>query len=156
MRLFAAVLVLVFVPGMHAWAQWSDDAQRCRTISDSDQALAYCTAAIESGRLSTANLAVTFNNRGDAYHQKGNYDRAIQDYDQAIRLNPGFALALNNRGLAYEDKGNYDRAIQDYDQAIRLNPSLVAAFNNRGMVKRMKGDTAGGDADIAKAKQLDH
>ena len=50
-------------------------------------------------------------------------DRAIEDYDQAIRLNPNFAEAFYNRGVAYDGKGQPDRAIEDYDQAIRLNPN---------------------------------
>ena len=62
----------------------------------------------------------------------GQYDRAIQDYDQAIRLNPNWAEAFNNRGRAYSDKGQHDRAIQDLDQAIRLNPNFAEAFYNRG------------------------
>jgi hypothetical protein len=40
------------------------------------------------------------------------------------------------------------------ERAIRLNPNLAEAFYNRGLAKRAKGDSAGGDADIAKAKQL--
>jgi tetratricopeptide (TPR) repeat protein len=59
-------------------------------------------------------------------------DRAIEDLDQAIRLNPNYALAFSSRGLAYARKGQPDRAIQDYDQAIRLNPKYADAFSNRG------------------------
>jgi tetratricopeptide (TPR) repeat protein len=62
--------------------------------------------------------------------------------------------AFTYRGNAYFGKGQYDRAIEDYDQAIRLNPNYAEAYNNRGLAKRAKGDFAGGDADIAKAKQL--
>ena len=52
-------------------------------------------------------------NRGDAYNDKRDYDRAIADYDRAIALNPGFYLAYNNRGAAYGFKGDLDRAIAD-------------------------------------------
>ena len=51
----------------------------------------------------------------------GQHQRAIQDYDQAIRLNPRYAEAYNNRGIAYKNLGQHQRAIQDYDEAIRIN-----------------------------------
>jgi len=41
------------------------------------------------------------------------------------------------------------------NQAIRLEPKFAGALNNRGLARRLKGDTVGGDADIARAKQLD-
>jgi regulator of sirC expression with transglutaminase-like and TPR domain len=44
------------------------------------------------------------------------YDRAIQDFDQAIRLDPNNVLALNDRGTVYNSKHEYDQAIQDLDQ----------------------------------------
>jgi tetratricopeptide (TPR) repeat protein len=69
-------------------------------------------------------------NRGNRYRNNGEYDRAIQDYDEAIRLALQFEEAFNNRGVTYGEKGEYDRAIRDYDQAIRLDPNLVKAFLN--------------------------
>ena len=69
---------------------------------------------------------------------KGEFDRAIQDYDQAIRLNPRDADAFDGRGGAYNSKGEYDRAIQDFDQAIRLEPNAAHAFYNRGSAYYMK------------------
>ena len=59
-------------------------------------------------------------NRGDAFLGKGNYDRAIRDYDKAIELKPDFAVAYSNRGVAYAKKGDYPRAVVDYDKAIEL------------------------------------
>ena len=75
-----------------------------------------------------------FNNRGIVYDHKGEYDRAIADYDRAIELVPNDATAYNNRGVAYGKKGDYDRAIRDYDQAIRLKPDHANAFINRGTI----------------------
>lgn len=42
---------------------------------------------------------------GTAYADKGDYDHAIADFDQAIRLKPDLAVAYNHRGLAYKLKG---------------------------------------------------
>jgi tetratricopeptide (TPR) repeat protein len=41
---------------------------------------------------------------------------AIQDYNQAIELNPKDARVFNNRGLAYADLKQFEKAIQDYNQ----------------------------------------
>ena len=46
-------------------------------------------------------------------------DRAIQDYDQIIRLNPNFRWAYGNRGEVFNMLGEYDKAIQDFDRANR-------------------------------------
>src|SRR5262249_28342935 len=104
----------------------------CTNETNADLRIGYCTNVIESGRYTGAEAAWAFNNRGIAYKNKGDYDRAIADYDEAIRLNPELEEAFNNRGVAYESKGNYYRAIADYDAAIRLNLDNPNALNNRG------------------------
>ncbi|MBI3706447.1 MAG: tetratricopeptide repeat protein, partial [Proteobacteria bacterium] len=71
-------------------------------------------------------------NRGDSYSSRGEFGRAIEDYDQAILIDPTFAYAYNGRGNAYRAQSQYDRAIEDFDQAIRLDPSEADVFYNRG------------------------
>ena len=63
---------------------------------------------------------------------KGEYDRAIVDFNKAIQLKPDFDAAYNNRGLAYHDKDDYDRAIVDFNTAIKLKPNFAAPYSNRG------------------------
>ena len=58
--------------------------------------------------------------------RKGDYDRAIADYDRAIQLKPDYAEAYVNRGWAYNAKGDYDRAIADFDRAIQLKPDYAS------------------------------
>jgi len=59
---------------------------------------------------------------GDEYRRRGDNDRAIADYTQAIRLNPDNDLAYINRAEAYKSKGDWNRAIADYTEAVRIYP----------------------------------
>ena len=61
------------------------------------------------------------------------YDRAIKDSDEAIRLEPNSSGAFYNRGLAWGQKTDYDRAIKDFSEAIRIDPNNADAFHNRGL-----------------------
>ena len=65
--------------------------------------------------------AIAISNRGLAYNDLGQYQRAIEDGNEAIRLDPQDAVAFNNRGIAYYNLGLNERAIDDYDEAIRLD-----------------------------------
>ena len=83
---------------------------------------------------STRRFADAFNNRGNAWSDKNEYDKAIADYNEAIRLDPKFAFGFYNRGNAWNDKGELDKAIADYTEAIRLDPEIRRApINNRGV-----------------------
>ena len=64
------------------------------------------------------------------------------------------SLLYTNRGVEFGEKGEMARALKDHDEAIKVDPNNALAFNNRGIVKLKKGDKEGGEADIAKAKQL--
>jgi D-alanyl-D-alanine-carboxypeptidase/D-alanyl-D-alanine-endopeptidase len=88
-------------------------------------------------------------------NDKDTYDRAIQNYDEAIRLDPKSASAFAGRGSAYFDKGNYDHAIQDFNEAIRLNPKSAIAFNGRGASYFAKGDYDRAIQDYNEAIRLD-
>lgn len=99
-----------------------------------------CSAVIQAGQDNPRRLATAFNNRGVAHKFKGEYDRALEDYEQAILLNPSFANAYNNRGVIYRLKDEYDRAIRDYDQAIWLDRNVPAFFYNRAIAYSEKQD----------------
>ena len=84
----------------------------------------------------------------------GQHQRAIQDYDDAIRLDPMLALAYNNRGFTYENLSQYQRAIQDYDQAIRFDPQLPIAYANRAGAYTLLNMDAEAQQDIQRAVEL--
>jgi tetratricopeptide (TPR) repeat protein len=140
-KAIAVVLGLVgcgFTPAPPADAQSDRQVQWCNGDDHAtpDQMIRGCTALIRSGEYSGSDLAVIFTNRGSAYDDKRDEDRAIADHNQAIKLDPKLDLAFNNRANAYGRKGDKDRAMADYDQAIKLNPKFAAAYNNRGTTWR--------------------
>ena len=81
----------------------------------------------------TMGEALAASNRGDSDMAKDEYDQAIIDYTEAIRLNPNDANAFCGRGLAYYDKKQYDQAIDDYSEAIGLKPDFAVAYYDRGL-----------------------
>ena len=150
--LSVATLVLALVP-LPAAALTQEQIDWCINENHTflaDGQVMGCTAAIQSDKWRGKDLAWAFNNRGYAYAGKGEYDRAIEDYDQAILLNPNYAMAYNNRGYAYNDKGDYDRAIDDFDQAIRLDPNLRLPYYKRGVAYFEKRDYDRAIADFAR------
>lgn len=93
--------------------------------------------------------------RAYQHQMAGNYDMAIADYTESIRLNPQDADAYNNRGYVYNDfKKMYDIAISDFNEAIRLNPQHARAYYNRGLAYHNKGDYDRAIADYDQAIRL--
>jgi tetratricopeptide (TPR) repeat protein len=132
--------VLSMAAGVQALAQNYDEFfKKCYANGDPDQTIIACSAVITTGLDDNIDLATAFKNRGNAYDDKGRYDRALEDYDQAITINPHDADAFNNRGTTHSAMGHYDLAIRDYDQAVRLNPSSAMTLNNRCFAKALSG-----------------
>jgi tetratricopeptide (TPR) repeat protein len=126
-----AALLLVLPAKAGSQGDWKD----CQA-SDPDMSIAGCTRVLKTAR----NNAIAYYNRGNAYQAKGDLDRAISDYNDAIRLDPNYAFAYNSRGKAYRAKGDLDRAISDYNDAIRLDPNYALAYSNRGNFYQDMGD----------------
>lgn len=143
------IVFLVFISA-HTLA---DNGEDCIKASG-DIKLAACTRVIESGNWIGANLSWAYTNRGFVWEGKGDYDKAIADYNEAIKLNPQDAIAFNNRGNAWDKKADYDRAIADYNEAIRLDQKYSIAYINRGGMWRSKGDYDKAIADYGEGIRL--
>src|SRR6202040_1597087 len=103
-----------------------------RKRGDLDAAIRFYSEAISAGGLSDTNLAQVLGSRGVTFDLKGETDRAIGDFNEAIRLKPDYGGAYIYRGLALVKKREYDRAITDFSEAITRDPSVAfLAFNDR-------------------------
>jgi hypothetical protein len=94
-------------------------------------------------------------NRGIAFYRKGDNDRALVEYNKALRLDPNDADVYNNRGVSLGEKGDLDRAIADYSEAIRLNPKFLLALTNRAFTYEKKGAVPEALTDFRSALDMD-
>lgn len=82
------------------------------------------------------------------------YDKAIERFSQAIRLNPSYWEAYGKRGTSYKQKGKYVLAIQDYCKAIDLNSRYADAYANRGATYWRLGEFECAHQDYNRALEL--
>jgi tetratricopeptide (TPR) repeat protein len=153
----SSLVLLLLVTAASAESPRLKNIESCNTAdrASPEPQIAGCTALIESGKESAQVLAIAYNNRGNAYAAKGELDRAIRDYDQAIQHDPKSARTLNNRGVAYRKKGDHDRALSDFDDAIKLDQSYAKAFANRANTYEQQGEYAHAARDYVEAARLD-
>ncbi|MBR8840278.1 MAG: tetratricopeptide repeat protein [Stigonema ocellatum SAG 48.90 = DSM 106950] len=80
--------------------------------------------------------AVFYIHRGIIYSVQKKWDLALADSNQAIALNPKFALAYFLRGILYQQQKKWDLALADSNQAIALSPKSALAYSIRGLLYR--------------------
>jgi tetratricopeptide (TPR) repeat protein len=95
-----------------------------------------------------------FCNRGAEHAQKGEYDEAIADYTEAIRLIPA-AMTYHHRAMAYFQKGLVAQANADATEAIRLDPQYFPAYMGRAVFFNQQGDLDRAIADNSEAIRLE-
>ena len=93
--------------------------------------------------------------RSGAYNVLGEYEKAIADDNEAIRLDPKFAIAYYHRGYAYQSLGEYEKAIADDTEAIRLDPKFAIPYNDRGYAYQSLSEYEKAIADYNEAIRLD-
>src|SRR5262249_26068668 len=129
-----------------------------KAFLDADQPPSHCSTSPGYPSTGAPNdfleSAVEHTDRGDAYYAKGDYERAIADYTQAVALDPNYFAAYFNRASSYAAAGDLDQAIAGYTEAIRLSPLDVSPVINRGMIYKRKGEYDLAIADYNKAKKL--
>jgi len=155
-----AVLVPVIVLLTCVVAFAAGDREDCADAENPDQKIASCSRVIADDAESAPNRAHAYRNRGAAHYDKREFDRAIADFSEAVKIDANvvpqyFALAYSRRGLASAEKKDYDRAIVDYSEAIKLNPTSIEVYKDRGVAYGNKNDYDHAIADYSQAIKLD-
>jgi Tfp pilus assembly protein PilF len=117
---------------------------------DLERALADARGAVALGsRLARAHFVL-----GLVLARRKDHPGAIHAYNEAIRLDPGYASAWNNRGNSHAHKGDHTRAVADYTQALKLDPYYGLALRNRGWTHAQAGKPELGITDLTEALRL--
>ncbi|MGE0424631.1 MAG: tetratricopeptide repeat protein [Reyranellaceae bacterium] len=123
-----ALSAIVMVMSL-AWpAVGQDRDQRGRLCAggggiSADQSIRACTALIDAGVEARSDRAGVFANRGLAYLAKDENDKAVKDFNQALRLDPDDLRAVRGRATALVKTVGFTKAIRDYDVLIARNPA---------------------------------
>jgi tetratricopeptide (TPR) repeat protein len=100
------------------------------TANDDEKIIAACSALIGNDKAPKADRVKALIARAAIYDRKGEGDRAIGDYDSALRLDPALADIFNARGELLRKKGDRVHALADFGAALKLNPNHPAAKDN--------------------------
>ncbi len=150
-----AALIALLPLALLAASALAGTVEDCEQNGNPQLGVGACTAVIQSGQYSGKGLAWVHYNRANAFNALGEYERAIEDYDRTLSLDPAFAYAYTNRGVAYRFLGQNERAIQDFDRALQLNPKDSGAYQSRGAAWEALGDYQKAVSDWEKAIMLD-
>ncbi len=91
------------------------------------QAIGLFQRSLKAKDVEEENLAPVHNALGFAYFAQEQYDIAIREYKEALRLEPGYVTALNNLGHVYERKKLTAQALQAYEEALKYEPNNATA-----------------------------
>lgn len=86
--------------------------------------------------------------RGWSSVSTGNFEIAILEYDEALKLAPNNGLLYFYRAFAYLKLNNLDSAIKDYSEAIKLGANLQDSYYNRGTLYLNQGKYKEASADF--------
>jgi tetratricopeptide (TPR) repeat protein len=119
---------------------------------DFDRAINDYNDAIQHGPVDRARAHLK---RAAFLGEKREYDRALADVDQSLRLEPKGALAYSFRGSLWAGKKDYARALQDCNEALKFDPNLAHAYATRGDVYYSLKQRDHAVADLDRALKLD-
>ena len=145
---FIALLLISALPPPSARAQ-----ARCGD-PDPEISIALCSGIIQSGRAKGRNLAVAHTERGVAYVTLLDYDRALLDFGEAIRIDATFARAFANRGAVHGAKQEFGQAIEDFTRVLALEPRSAHAFADRAGMYRLNGEHDAAIRDYGEAIRI--
>jgi tetratricopeptide (TPR) repeat protein len=144
-RIIAATAALLAL-GAVALATVDDPTLDCLS-EDNERRISGCSTMIDTPGLPDDQRSLAYGMRALAYSLLGIFDKALEDYDAALKIKPDFPLALNNRAWAYYKLGRPEDGVADVEKALELSPGSPYALDTRAHIRQSQGHAEAAFAD---------
>src|SRR4029077_1957088 len=153
----ASLLIAAFTSSSFAQSQ-SQQVQQRNTCLGANNSLSTrlpaCAAIIEANRESSSVISTAHTVRGDAAREKNDFDAAIEEYNEAIKLDARNGAAYYGRGISRTAKNEMDAAIADFDLAVQHDPRNASAWKVRAVAYYNKLDYKTSINDLNQALRI--
>jgi tetratricopeptide (TPR) repeat protein len=150
--LLLAILALPVTPALAASTKGTAD---CEQMTNPVLKISACTRILQSGKPADDAKASAYHHRGVGYLLQQNFDRAIVEFNEALRIDPAYKRSLNSRGNAWKGKGETGLALADYNAAIKVDPGFSFPYNGRAGVWYSRGEWDRAIDDYSEVIRLD-
>jgi tetratricopeptide (TPR) repeat protein len=151
MKPVRTILAAVCLSAVFAAAARADVTSGDCLSEDNERRIAGCTAIIENPTATPLDRSHALAIRGLALSIKGLMDRAIEDYNASLKINPNSASALNNRAWAYFRSGRGKQGLPDVEQSLLLDPGSEHSWDTRAHIRQLLGNYDGAIRDYETA-----
>jgi tetratricopeptide (TPR) repeat protein len=138
-----------------ARAATDKDRADCEQMTNPALKISACTRILDAANLPNDMKVLGHHHLGVGLLLQYNFDRAIVEFNEALRIDPTFVKSFNSRGNAWRGEGDLDNAIADYNEAIRLDPNFAFPYNGRASVFLNKGEIDRAIDDYSEVIKLD-
>lgn len=129
-----------------------DDIASARTmVIQKQQGYGKAGKAIAEGLKANPNSADLWQGQGFDFYNRGQYAQAIESFNKALEINPGYGLAHLGIGMACKRMNKLDEAIVHLNRATRHEPNLARAYYEKSEVYVMQGQSSAAVAELEKA-----
>lgn len=150
-RTILAALCLSTV--LAAAARADSTADDCQS-EDNERRIAGCTLIIEDPAAAPLARSLALANRGLSLSIKGLLDRALEDFDASITINPNSASALNNRAWVHFRAGRGRQGLPDIERSLLIDPGSEHSWDTRAHIRQLMGNFDGAIRDYETAIHL--
>jgi tetratricopeptide (TPR) repeat protein len=150
-----AVLLVLFGPERRSLPEDCRTAEDAMEGAEFDRAIDHYLLCLEAEPLPQDIQAYVFFQLANAYSAKGNHHQAIEDYGEAIALDPSLGWAYNNRCWSRGLLRQSTEALGDCNEALKLLPDQPEILDSRALAYWQLGELDKARADLERARAQD-
>jgi len=117
-------------------------------------AIQACTELLDRNTVDGHERCYPLLNRAKAYFAQGDKQRALDDFNTAVKIAPKYAKPYYYRGVFYATQTDLDAALRDFDTALSIDPKLVSALRQRAIIYLSQSNLDAALANFSEAVRL--